>query len=195
MVAYSLSVFVQLASLALVPVYLYGHDCSAVTCVYFAVAAACLSLAWLPHLHNAMRVSATTPGPPRPVYKPAADPSARVFAYLYNAAARIAFTLVYFGTVAAHHDVVTWAAIPDALRHVGSSEGGSVWPLAAQLVVSFAAYHAARLACVLSVHRYAYALPLFLTFPVAMALAVLWPAMPYITWVRWLSCGCLWFVI
>lgn len=181
---YGASVIVQLLALVLVPVYLYSHGCTIGTCLAFTASAACLSLSWLPQLHTLIRdpsVGHTRVRPPS--YKPSMAPSARVYAYLYNGIFRLIFIIIYVCIYIAVDGRVAWSSMSEAFSNLGSL-GGPLLPFWLQLTISPLTYHAARLACMLTMHQFAFAPPLFLTFPFSMALALAWPQMPYIVWVR-----------
>ena len=148
-----------------------------------ATSIVCLSLAWLPALHKVIREPAEVVARMRQerFYHPHIPPSARTQAYLYNSLLRMLFTAIFLYLFSRFDPSFHFECI--SLGFAKMTSQSTFLPFLFQLCSSFLAYQAARLACIMTIQRVAFALPLLLATPVALVLAVFWRDMPYFTWV------------
>lgn len=106
-------------------------------------------------------------------YNKTADCTARVKTGINSAIFRIGLTLVGLYLVATQTEGRDAKHILPAIRRVGHSK--LLIPFVLHLITGFLGYQAARLACVMSIQTPAFAVPLALTTPIALVLAVVIP--------------------
>ncbi len=182
---YFMSCLLQVVGICAVPFYLYFQMKTtfslALLCFLSSIS---LSIAWFPPLHQLMRDRLQQEV--RPIYHPYSPKTARVKAYLVNSALRMLFTVIYLVvyTHAGSGRMFT-GNIGDLLRAFSSSS--QLWPFVIHIITAFVGYNAARLALLLTFQRFAFAIPLFLSTPVALAVFLGWANFPFLSLVSILS--------
>lgn len=180
--SFALATLIQLGGMIALPMYLYMEGSTVAVSALCGVSCLCLSLAWNPWLHKQLRIpemeySQTV----RPSFLPHTPRTARAKAYLINSLLRMIFTVIY---VAGYAKVdpefnFTLAGLFPNIR-----DSPLLTPFLFHLISAFVGYHAARLACLLTIQRVAFALPLLIVSPISLLLFFAWRDFPFISLVR-----------
>ncbi len=180
--AYSASVFIQFSGLVFIPFFLYLNGSSVYTSLMTASATISLSIAWIPAIHKKIKTpSALAYDHIQPAYEPKRPRSARIQAYLYNSLFRMVFTSLFLVVYCNFDSDFTYDCVMLGFQHF-TSQSAHI-PFIFQIVCSFVGFHAARLACVMTIQQAAFAVPLFMVSPVSLFIAVVWEGLPYFSWV------------
>jgi hypothetical protein len=175
---YWLAAIVQLP----LPAYVWYMSSSWQLCLFTLGASCCISIAWLPGLQRNLRKCDKTVHERREKYLPSLPKTARVWAHLFNSLMRIVFTVVYIAIYVRIDTSFAFTSVADAFAGIGRT--GQLTPFLVQIFSSFFGYQAARLACLLTMQRYSFALPLFMSTPVTLLVFIFWNDFPLFTLVR-----------
>lgn len=175
---YMFAAVVQVLGVLALPVYLYETGTPLWLSATTSASCIALSVAWLSPLHKHLRKPYhTTEMPQRAQYLPSLPKTARVWAYLINSVFKIILTIIYV-VVYLHLDTgFSYTGVSAAFRSISHSD--VLVAFLVQIFSSFIGYQCARLACLLTIQRVAFAFPLFISTPLALILFFTWNHFPF----------------